>query len=87
MWEIRFTSNAEKDKKKLKQNGLEIKAKNLLLLIMDNPFQNPPTYEKLAGDLKNYYSRRINIKHRLVYRVDEERHMVIVHSMWSHYDK
>lgn len=87
MWEIRFTSNAEKDKKKLKQIGLETKAKNLLILMMDNPFQNPPAYEKLVGDLKNYYSRRINIKHRLVYCVDEERHRVIVHSMWSHYER
>ena len=86
MWEIRFTKNAEKDKKLLKQAGLDESAKKLLNLIAINPFQTPPSYEKLVGDLKDYYSRRINIKHRLVYRVLKDEHVIIVHAMWTHYE-
>lgn len=86
MWTVLFTKNAQKDKPKLKAAGLEKKAKTLLALLSDNPFTIPPSYEKLVGDLNGYYSRRINIKHRLVYRVDSENHIVIVHSMWSHYE-
>ena len=85
MWVIKFTRNAEKDKKLIKSAGLEDKAKKLLNLLASNPFQNPPSYEKLIGDLNGYYSRRINIKHRLVYRVLEDQNIVVVHSMWSHY--
>ena len=85
MWTVLFTKNAQKDKPKLKAAGLEKKAKTLLALLSDNPFTIPPSYEKLVGDLNGYYSRRINIQHRLVYRVDSENHIVIVHSMWSHY--
>lgn len=83
---IKFTKNAEKDKKLLKNEGLEKKAKKLLDVITNNPFLNPPPYEKLIGDLEGYYFRRINIKHRLVYRVLKEINTVIVHSMWSHYE-
>lgn len=83
---IKFTKNAEKDKKLLKKEGLEMKAKKLLDVITNNPFLNPPPYEKLVGDLEGYYSRRINIKHRLVYRILKEINTVIVHSMWSHYE-
>lgn len=85
MWIVKFTKNAEKDKKFLKNEGLEEKAKKLLNVIAKNPFQNPPSYEKLVGDLKSYYSRRINLQHRIVYRVDKENNIVIVHSMRSHY--
>ncbi len=85
MWEIFFTKNAEKDKRLLKQAGLDRKAKKLLAVLSNNPFQNPPSYEKLIGDLDGYYSRRINVQHRLVYRVIEDEHQVIVHAMWSHY--
>jgi len=85
MWDVRFTHNAEKDKKLIKQAGLESKAKKLLGVLSLNPYQNPPSYEKLSGDLIGYYSRRINIQHRLVYRIDESKHIVIVHAMWSHY--
>ena len=85
MWEILFTKNAEKDKRLLKQAGLDGKAKKLLDVLSNNPFQNPPSYEKLVGDLDGYYSRRINVQHRLVYRVIEVKHQVIVHAMWSHY--
>lgn len=83
MWEIRFTKPAEKDKKLLKQVGLDANAKKLLNLIAINPFQTPPSYEKLVGDLKDYYSRRINIKHRLVYRVLKDKNVIIVHAMWT----
>lgn len=86
MWTVLFTKSAQKDKSKLKAAGLEKKAKTLLTLLSDNPFTIPPSYEKLVGDLNGYYSRRINIQHRLVYRVDSENHIVIVHSMWSHYE-
>lgn len=87
MWVVLFTKNAEKDKPKLKAAGLEKKAKSLLILLSENPFQVPPSYEKLVGDLNGYYSRRINIQHRLVYRVDSQKNIVIVHSMWSHYER
>ena len=87
MWAVLFTKNAEKDKPKLKAAGLEKKAKSLLILLSENPFQAPTSYEKLVGDLNGYYSRRINIQHRLVYRVDSQKNIVIVHSMWSHYER
>ena len=85
MWIIKFTKNAEKDKKLIKSVGLEERVKKLLNLIAKNPFQNPPSYEKLVGDLQDYYSRRINLQHRLVYKVYEDINTVVVHSMWSHY--
>lgn len=85
MWIIKFTKNADKDKKFLKNAGLEDKVKKLLNLIAENPFQNPPSYEKLVGDLEGYYSRRINLQHRLVYKVFKEINTVVVYSMWSHY--
>lgn len=85
MWIIKFTKNADKDKKLLKSAGLEGKAKSLLNVIANDPFQNPPAYEKLVGDLDGYYSRRINIKHRLVYKIHKDINTVVVHSMWSHY--
>ena len=81
MWIIKFTKNAEKDKKLLKGAGLEEKAKKLLNLIANNPFQTPPSYEKLVGDLEGYYSRRINLQHRLVYKVYKEINTIVVHSM------
>lgn len=86
MWIIKFTKNADKDKKLLKNARLEDKVKKLLNLIATNPFQIPPNYEKLVGDLDGYYSRRINIHHRLVYRVYKDINTVVVHSMWSHYE-
>lgn len=85
MWIIKFTKNAEKDKKLLKNAGLEEKTKKLLNLISNNPFQIPPSYEKLVGDLEGYYFRRINLQHRLVYKVYKEINTVVIHSMWSHY--
>ena len=87
MWELRFTKNAEKDKENLKRAQLMPKAKKLLNLIAEDPYRFPPSYEKLVGDLQGYCSRRINIQHRLAYRVFEDAHIVVVHSMWSHYDE
>ncbi len=83
---IVFTKRAEKDAKKLEQAGLDRKAKDLLKIIKINPFQNPPSYEKLTGDLAGLYSGRINIKHRLVYEVPEKEKTVKVLSMWTHYE-
>ena len=75
-----------KDAKKINQSGLKNKAKKLIEVVQENPFQNPPPYEKLVGDLTGAYSRRINIQHRLVYQVYEEEKMVKVIRMWTHYE-
>ena len=86
MYTIRLTKQAMKDREKLRQAGLLTKAKNLIDLMKENPYQNPPPYEKLVGELNGYYSRRINRQHRLVYKVHEEEKTVAIHSMWSHYE-
>ena len=83
---IKFSSYAEKDKKKLKQAGLEDKARKLLKIISENPFQNPPPYEKLRGDYFGCLSQRINIQHKLVYEVCEELKEIHVLKMWTHYE-
>ena len=87
MWSVKLSKRAIKDKELLKGAGLAEKAKQLLEVLINNPFQNPPSYEKLVGDLAGFYSRRINRQHRLVYRVDESVHTVYVDSMWSHYER
>ena len=86
MYRVVITKEALKALSKLKAAGLSKKAKALVELLAVNPLQNPPAYEKLGGDLQGMYSRRINIQHRLVYRVDEENKLVKVLSMWSHYE-
>ena len=86
MYTIYFSSRAEKDKKLLKKANLDKKAIQLLDLIMENPFETPPRYEKLVGDLKGYYSRRINLQHRMVYEIDENKKIIRILSMWSHYE-
>ncbi|MBP3503203.1 MAG: Txe/YoeB family addiction module toxin [Clostridia bacterium] len=86
MYTIEYHKRALKDIQKLKQNNLENKAKQLVDLIKKNPFQNPPPYEKLIGDLSGLYSRRINIQHRLVYQVLEDKKTVRLLSLWSHYE-
>ena len=86
MYTIYFSSRAEKDKKLLKKANVGKKAIQLLDLIMENPFETPPRYEKLVGDLKGYYSRRINLQHRMVYEVDENKKIIRILSMWSHYE-
>lgn len=87
MWSVKLSKRAIKDKDLLKSAGLAKKAKQLVDLLVINPFQNPPSYEKLVGDLSFFYSRRINWQRRLVYRVDEDNRIVYVDSMWSHYER
>ena len=85
-WEVVYARHAQKDAQKISAGGLKGKAQELLALIKENPFQNPPPYEKLVGDLSGAYSRRINIQHRLVYEVLQEQKIVKVLCMWSHYE-
>ncbi len=85
-YSIYFAKQANKDKKMIKQAGLEVKARSLLNIINNDPFQNPPPYEKLVGNLAGCFSRRINYQHRLVYTVLEDEKAVKVLRMWSHYD-
>ena len=85
-WQIIYTKAAQKDAPKLAAAGLKEKAMVLLAVLGNNPYQNPPPYEKLVGDLTGAYSRRINIQHRLVYQVLEAQQTVKVLRMWSHYE-
>jgi len=85
-WELLYTKQAQKDAKKLSTSGLKKKAQELLEVIKENPYQNPPPYEKLVGDLSGAYSRRINIQHRLVYQVYEEEHAIKIIRLWTHYE-
>ena len=86
-YKILITKAALKDKKKIKGNkALESKVKNLIELISKNPYETPPSFEKLKGDLDGLISRRINIQHRLVYEVYEEEKVVKIISMWTHYE-
>lgn len=84
-WKVLFTKQAQKDARKLASAGLKPKAEELLEILKTNPFQKPPPYEKLAGDLSGAYSRRINIQHRLVYQVLEKENTVKIIRMWTHY--
>ena len=98
MYLVTFGKQAEKDKKLLKSAGLEKRTKELLHILMRDPFQNPPPYEKLVGNLSGHYSRRINIQHRLVYQIEENTSgltdreglpyegVVFVKRMWTHYE-
>ena len=86
MWEIYYTKQAKKDAKKLASAGLKSKAQELLVVIQENPYKNPPPYEKLVGDLSGAYSRRINIQHRLVYQVIEDQKAVKILRLWTHYE-
>ncbi len=85
-YRLAFTTRARKDAKKLARSGLQIKAQQLLDVLEENPYQNPPPYEKLVGDLQGCYSRRINIHNRLVYEVLESEKIVRVLVMWTHYE-
>ena len=85
-WQLVFTKQAQKDAKKLAAAGLRQKAQELLTVLAANPYQTPPHYEKLVGDLSGAYSRRINIQHRLVYQVLEEQRVVKVLRLWTHYE-
>lgn len=84
-WEVVFTKQAQKDARNLASAGLKNKAQNLINILIENPYQNPPPYEKLIGDLLGSYSRRINIQHRLVYQVYEKENTVKVIRLWTHY--
>lgn len=86
MYKVFYTKDAQKAIPKLKAARLDEKAKKLIDIIRKNPYENPPPYEKLVGDLKGAYSRRINIQHRLVYEVNEIEKTIKILSMWTHYD-
>ena len=85
-WHLVYTKQAQKDAKKLKAAGLKEKAVELLSVLQTDPFQVPPSFEKLLGDLEGAYSRRINIQHRLVYQVYKKERIVKILRMWSHYE-
>jgi toxin YoeB len=85
-WRIVFTKQAQKDAKKLSATGFRSKAENLIQILRENPYQVPPPYEKLVGDLAGACSRRINIQHRLVYEIIEEEKTVKILRMWTHYE-
>ena len=85
-WQVLYTRHAQKDAKKLAKSNLKSKAQLLLNILANDPFQTPPPYEKLLGDLTGAYSRRINIQHRLVYQVLIEERIVRVLRMWTHYE-
>ncbi len=85
-WTLLFTKSAKKDAKKIVSSGLTKNVDKILNILEINPFQNPPPYEKLSGDLQGAYSRRINIQHRIVYDVDSTDHTVIIHRMFTHYE-
>lgn len=85
-WKLVYTRQAQKDAKKLASSGLKPKTLELLELLSENPFQRPPPFEKLVGDLAGAYSRRINIQHRLVYQVLDDQRVIKVLRLWSHYE-
>ena len=84
---IKFSKQADKDKIKLKNSGLDKNTKTILNLMRDDPFCYSPNYEKLTGDLTGLYSRRINRQHRIVYEVDKNKNEIHIIRMWTHYDK
>ncbi len=86
MWRLYFTKHAQKDAKKLAAAGLKDNAEELLNILERNPYQTPPPYEKLVGDLTGAHSRRINVQHRLVYQVLQKEKVIKVLRMWSHYE-
>jgi Txe/YoeB family toxin of toxin-antitoxin system len=85
-WKIVYTKQAQKDSKKIASANLKDKAIELIELLRKNPYQSPPPYEKLVGDLAGAYSRRINIQHRLVYQILEKERIVKIIRMWTHYE-
>ncbi len=85
-WRVVFTKQAQKDATKLSASGLKQKAESLINILHKNPYQVPPPYEKLIGDLAGAYSRRINIQHRLIYQILNEEKIVQIVRMWTHYE-
>jgi toxin YoeB len=85
-WQLVFTRQAKKDAQKIAAAGLKTKAEAIIHILRENPFQTPPPFEKLVGDLAGAYSRRINIQHRLVYQIMDNEKVVKVIRMWTHYE-
>ena len=85
-WQIVFTKQAQKDARKISSAGLRSNTQQLLDILRENPYQTPPPFEKLIGDLSGAYSRRINIQHRLVYQIIDDKRIVKVIRMWTHYE-
>lgn len=86
MWKVVYTRQAQKDAKRISDTGLKENTLELLQILERNPFQNPPPFEKLVGDLTGAYSRRINVQHRLIYQVYKKERTVKVIRMWTHYE-
>ena len=86
MWRVVYTKQAQKDAKKLSSAGLRPKAEKLIEILRENPYQTPPPFEKLLGDLSGAFSRRINIQHRIVYQILDDKKVVKVIRMWTHYE-
>jgi len=86
MYSIVYSSQSQKDAKKANKSGLRNSIEKIIEILRKNPYQNPPPYEKLLGDLAGAYSRRINLQHRLVYQVDENSKIVKIIRMWTHYE-
>lgn len=85
-WKVVFTKQAQKDAKKLSSSGLKSKAETILEILKHNPYQTPPPFEKLIGDLSGAFSRRLNIQHRIVYQILDDEKIVKVIRMWTHYE-
>ena len=85
-WRLLYTKQAQKDAKRLAAAGLKARVQEMLDVLADDPFRSPPSFEKLVGDLRGAYSRRINIQHRLVYQILTDEHAVKVLRMWTHYE-
>ena len=86
IWKVVYTKQAQKDAKKLSSSGLKLKAKGIIEILKEKPYQTPPPYEKLIGDLSGAYSRRLNIQHRIVYQIIDADKIVKVLRMWTHYE-
>ena len=86
MWRVVFTKQAQKDAKKLSSAGLRPKAEEMIEILRENPYQTPPPFEKLLGDLSGAFSRRINIQHRIVYQILDDEKIVKVIRLWTHYE-
>ncbi|MFN2266873.1 MAG: Txe/YoeB family addiction module toxin [Desulfonatronovibrio sp.] len=85
-WKVVFTKQAQKDAKKISSSGLKSKAEDIIEILKQNPYQAPPSYEKLVGDLSGAYSRRLNIQHRIVYQIFNDEKTVKIIRMWTHYE-
>ena len=85
-WRLVYTRQAEKDAKKIAATDLKSKAEEIIQILRENPFQTPPPFEKLVGDFAGAYSRRINIQHRLIYQILNDKKVVKIIRMWTHYE-